>query len=402
MKWFWQKEQKLQQFEEVLMRLIAAQEGIVGEMVTPKSCLASPTIHAIDTAINRRLSVTMVHVYQKFIENGRPAKKKIPDHPISKLLAQPNSWQTTSEFMSDASSTWLRWGNFYSFKSEGGGKIKELIPLDPGQVEPKLENSKLTYKLQETGGAKTYPSSKILHARGRARDFIEGDSPIKHIQTAIMMEILAEQFGESFFRNGAMPLAVFQYMQGFGSFKTEEEETAFVESFKEAFGGAKRFNALLVPHGMEIKDPVAVENNKAQFNESRQYQRTVIAGALNVPPHLVGDLLRATFNNVEQQDKDFTLNVIMPVVKSFESAFERDLLTEQDRDDGIIIRFNMDSTLRADFKSRQEGLKIQREMGVINPDEWRELEGKNPRPDNQGEEYWDQGPSGQGQNDDQT
>jgi phage portal protein BeeE len=116
MKWFWQKEQKLQQFEEVLMRLIAAKEGIVGEMVTPNSCLASPTIHAIDTAINRRLSVTMVHVYQRFMDNGRPAKKKLPDHPVSKLLAKPNSWQSTSDFMADASSTWLRWGRFYSFK----------------------------------------------------------------------------------------------------------------------------------------------------------------------------------------------------------------------------------------------------------------------------------------------
>jgi HK97 family phage portal protein len=301
--------------------------------------------------------------------------------------------------MADASSTWLRWGNFYAFKSEAGGKIHELIPLDPGQVEPKLEKTGLIYKLQEEGGAKPYPASKLLHARGRARNFIEGDSPIKHIQTAIMMEILAEKYGESFFRNGAMPLQVFQYMAGFGAFKTEEEETVFVESFKAAFGGAKRFNAMLVPHGMEMKDPVRVENDKAQFIESRKLQRTVIAGALGVPPHLVGDLERATFNNVEQQDKDFTLNVIMPVVKSFESAFERDLLTEQDRNSGIIIRFNMDSTLRADFKSRQEGLKIQREMGVINPDEWRELEGKNPRPDDEGQEYWDEGPSGQGQND---
>jgi HK97 family phage portal protein len=175
-----------------------------------------------------------------------------------------------------------------------------------------------------------------------------------------------------------------------------------VDDFKKAFGGAKRFNAMLVPKGIEVRDPITVENDKAQFNESRKLQRTVIAGALGVPPHLVGDLDRATFNNVEQQDKDFTLNVIMPVVKSFESAFERDLLTEKDREDGIIIRFNMDSTLRADFKSRQEGLKIQREMGVINPDEWRELEGKNPRPDDGGEEYWDQGPSGQGQTNDQT
>ena len=199
-----------------------------------------------------------------------------------------------------------------------------------------------------------------------------------------------------------MPLQVFQYMAGFGAFKTEDEETAFVDSFKEAFSGAKRFNAMLVPHGMEMKDSIAIANDKAQFIESRKLQRTVIAGALGVPPHLVGDLSASTFNNVEQQDKDFTLNVIMPVVRSFESAFERDLLTEEDRDKGIIIRFNMDSTLRASFKERQEGLKIQREMGVINPNDWLNLEGKNPRPDSGGEVYWDQGPSGQGQNDAKT
>lgn len=402
MSWFGKKEQKSSQFEDVLMRLIAAREGVVGEMVTPKSCLASPTIHAIDTAIHRRLSVTTVHVYEKYLENGKPAKRKIPDHPISKLLARPNTWQTTSEFMADAASTWLRWGNFYAFKSEANGNIKELLPLSPDLVEPKLEDFKLTYKLQEEGGTKTHPANKILHARGRARNFIEGDSPIKHIQTAIMMEILAEQFGESFYRNGAIPLQVFQFVAGAGRFKTEEEETAFVESFKEAFGGAKRFNAMLVPHGMELRDPIAIANDKAQFIESRKYQRTVIAGALGVPPHIVGDLNSGTFNNVEQQSADFTLNVIMPVVKSFESAFERDLLTEEDRGKGIIIRFNMDSTLRSSFLDRQEGLAIQRMNGIINSDEWRNLEGKNPRPNGEGEVYWDTGPSGQGQNNAET
>jgi HK97 family phage portal protein len=399
MRWFGKKEVKVAQFEEVLMRLIAAREGIPGEMVTPKTCLAAPTVQAIDTAINRRLSVTPVHVYEKYMDNGKPAKRKLPDHPISKLLARPNSWQSTSDFMADASSTWVRWGNFYAWKVEAAGKIQELLPLDPGQVEPKLEKSGLFYKLEEVSPTEPYPASKLLHARGRAVNFIEGDSPIKQIQTAIMMEILAEKYGESFFRNGALPLTVFQYMAGFGAFKTEEEEQAFVDSFKAAFGGAKRFNAMLVPHGLELKDPIAVENDKAQFIESRKLQRTIIAGALGVPVTLAGDIERATFNNVEQMAKDFDLNVILPVAKSFETAMERDLLTEQDRNNNVIIRFNMDSTLRAAFKERQEGLKIQREMGVINPDEWRELEGKNPRADSAGGEYWDQGPSGQGAND---
>jgi len=135
---------------------------------------------------------------------------------------------------------------------------------------------------------------------------------------------------------------------------------------------------MLLPKGIDKPTPVPVENDKAQFLETRKYQRTVIAGAFGVPPHLVGDLERATFNNVEQQDSDFTLNVVMPVAQAFEAAMERDLLTDDDVNSGVVIRFNLDSVLRADFKSRQEGLQIQRRNGVISPNEWREYEGKNP------------------------
>ena len=391
-------EVKTEQFEQVLMRLIAANEGSVAG-ITPDSALASPTVHAIDTAISRRLSVTPVHVFKKTTnENGLDIKTKMSNHPAAILLRNPNEWQTATDFWMDAASVWTRWGNFYAYKSQTGtGKTVALIPLNSRDVTPKLKDNKnFHYSVNEGAETIDYSPNKILHARSRARNFYEGDSPITDIRTAIMMEILAEKFGESFFRNGAVPMQVFRYMEGFSAFETAEEEKKFVDDFKEAFSGSKRFNAMLLPHGIETADGPSVENDKAQFIESRKYQRTVIAGAFGVPPHLVGDLERATFNNVEQQDKDFTMNVILPVAKSFESALERSLLSEEDRETGIIIRFNLNSILRADFKSRQEGLQIQRLAGAINPNEWREIEGMNPREG--GDTYYEQGPSGQGSN----
>lgn len=399
--WGRKPETKSNQFESVLMRLIAASEGNI-DAINADTCLQSPTVLAIDTAISRRMSVTPVHVFRKTVKDGREIKEKMPNHPAAILLRQPNEWQTATDFWMDASSTWVRHGNFYAYKSQtGSGVTKALIPLHPFDVDPKLKDNKdFYYIVNENKEKMEYRPNKILHARGRAKDFVKGDSPVKEIRTAIMMEILAEKFGESFFRNGAVPMQVFKYMEGFRPFKTQEEETEFTEGFKEAFGGAKRFNAMLLPHGIETSTGVSVENDKAQFIESRKYQRTVIAGAFGVPPHFVGDLERATFNNVEQQDNDFTLNVILPVAKSFESALERSLLSSEDRDAGVVIRFNLNSILRADFKSRQEGLKIQREMGVINPNEWREIEGVNPREG--GDTYYEQGPSGQGMNDAQA
>lgn len=396
--WGRKPETKTAQFEQVLMRLIAANEGIVGKMVTPDTALASPTVHAIDTAISRRLSVTPVHVYKKSIKNGLDIKEKLPNHPAAILLRKPNEWQTASDFWMDAASVWTRWGNFYAYKSQGStGRTLALIPLHPSDVQPKLEDNRhFSYLVNEAGQQVSYKPDKILHARNRAKNFYEGSSPVKDIQTAIMMEILAEKFGESFFRNGAVPMQIFRYMEGFSPFKDAEDEKKFVEDFKEAFSGSKRHNAMMLPHGIEIANGVSIENNKAQFIESRKLQRTVIAGAFGVPPHLVGDLESGTFNNVEQQDKDFTLGVILPIAKSFESALERSLLTDKDHEDGVVIRFNLNSILRADFKSRQEGLQMQRLAGALSPNEWREIEGMNPREG--GDTYYEQGPSGQGSN----
>jgi HK97 family phage portal protein len=223
-----------------------------------------------------------------------------------------------------------------------------------------------------------------------------GDSPIMNLRESIALEIAAEKFGGSFFGNGAMPLIMFTYLQGSAGHKTDEDRQRFIDEFQAAYRGKGRFRAMLLPRGIDAKDPIPMDNDKAQFLQTRKYQRTVIAGGLGVPPHHVGDLERATFNNVEQQSLDFDINCVLPYGRIFEAAMERDLLTDDDRAGGIIIRFNFDATLRADFRTRQEGLQIQRNNGVINPNEWREQEGKNPRTDPGGDEYWDEGPSGQG------
>jgi HK97 family phage portal protein len=177
---------------------------------------------------------------------------------------------------------------------------------------------------------------------------------------------------------------IFKFMQGTGGFRNKEQEEQFIRDFQNALGGSNRHKAMLLPKGLETGDPIRIENDKAQMIESRRYQRTVIAGAFGVPPQYVGDLERATFNNAEQQSLQFTSDVIYPVVQQFEAAMERDLLTDEDWRSGVVIRFNLDSILRADFKSRQEGLQIQRQNGVLSADEWREIEGKNPLPAGKG------------------
>jgi HK97 family phage portal protein len=267
--------------------------------------------------------------------------------------------------------------------------IRELVPLHPGSVDPRLSTSyEPSYHVTSGDGVQQILGpTQLFNVRGPARDFIKGDSPVNDCAQAIALEIMAERFGASFFQNGALPLLIFRFMEGTPGFESVEQEKQFMEDFQKAFSGKKVHRGMLLPKGFEKPETVAFEHDRAQFLETRQYQRTVIAGAFGVPPTILGALENAHYNNVEQMDKDFTINVVMPIVRAFESSMERDLLTDSDRNSGIVIRFNMDATLRADFRSRQEGLWLQRQAGVVSANEWREIEGRNPRDDEEGDDY---------------
>jgi len=385
------KEEKSASFEEVLRRLASAYEkDTAGVAVTPDNAMQSPTVHAIVTAISNRIATLPLQVMKKVEKNGRTVKVMDPDHPINALLKSPNEWQTGFDFWQDAVSCLVRWGNFYAVKLRGAsGPYRGLIPVHPSNVNIRqsLESGKIEYRIAETGGGvREYDISKILHIRGPARDFITGDSPCRDVARAIGLEIAAEKFGSTFFANGAMPLLVFQYMQGTSGFKTREEQQEFINSFQDQFGDEKRHRAMLLPKGIETGKDVRIENDKAQFLETRRLQRQIIAGAFNVPAHFVGATEQSTFNNIEQQSLDFIITVVLPNIRRIEAALEDSLLSPQERNSGYILRFNLDAALRGDFKSRQEGLKIMREWGVINPNDWREMENMNPISDEDGGE----------------
>lgn len=389
--------------EQVIERWQIANAGAAGIAVGPENCMSSPTVAAIVTAITRRISSLPIEVVARKESNGRVTTERLPNHPVAKLLAKPNHWQDPVQFWQDAASFIARHGNFYAWKVRGQtGPIRELLPLHPGAVQVTQEvDWTVIYRVTLPGGQYREASpGDVMHARGPARDGLVGNSIVMDIREAIGLEIQAEKMGASVFGNSALASIIFRYAEGFAGHKTDEERAKFVEDFQNVYSRTGRFRAMLLPKGIEVDNTQGAENEKAQYTETRQHQRTVIAAAWQVPPHMVGDLSRGTFNNVEQQSLDFVGNVILPYVRMFEAAMDRALLTDDDRRAGIGVRFNLAGALRGDFKSRQEGLKIQREMGVISANEWRQAEGMNPlAEDDGGDIYWQKGPSGQGEAD---
>jgi len=385
--------------DQLIQRLEAVYQTASGSTITPESALQSSTVQAVIRAIGGHIATLPVHVLLKGTSRNRASKEPLPNHPVQRLLNNPNEHQDRVSYWLDATSWLLRYGNHYGFKARGAtGPIRRLESLPPGSVTPsQADDLSVSYRVGTSRGEqRIYTAAQIHHARLAASDGVVGDSPVMNARESIGLEIAIEKFGAAFFGNGAMPAVVFSYMAGSQGHKNEEDRKQFIGDFQAAFTGRGRFRAMLLPKGVEMAgEPIALDNDKAQFLQTRKYQRTVIAGAFGVPPQFVGDLERATFNNAEQQSLDFVGNVVLPIVRVFEASMERDLLTDEDRAGGVIIRFNLDGALRGSFLERQQGQKIQREAGVINPNEWRENEGMNPRSDVGGEAYWDQGPSGQ-------
>lgn len=399
MRFPWQKKADAISLDTLIRRLEAVHQTTSGVVVTPENCMESPTVQAIVTAVSRRISTLPPHVLVKSDDNGRTKKERQPNHPVEKLLAQPNEWQSSTSYWLDSTSSLIRHGNFYAFKARGlTGPIRRLLPLNPGSCEPKQRDDWSVYyeAIMRDGGRQELQPAQIHHVRGPARDFLKGNSPIEDVKETIALEIAAERMGAAVFGNNAMPGIIFEYMEGSQGFKTDEERKTFIDDFQAVYAKKGRMKALLMPKGIKAGQQITIENEKAQFLETRQHQRSVIAGAFGVPPHLVGDLERGTFSNIEHQSLEFIQSVVLPYVRMFETAMERDLLTPDDRAKGIIIRFNLDGALRGDFKSRQEGLNIMRTAGVINANDWRDHENMNPiSAEDGGEEYWRQGPSGQ-------
>lgn len=384
-------DQVIKRFEESF----AISSGIA---LNPDLAMSSPTVQAIVQAVSRRISTLPIHVVKKTTTNGRTRKEPQPDHPVTALLAKPNRLSNPSKFWLDATSWLVRYGNFYSWKGQTAtGKVLRLIPLHPGSVaidEDQADIENVTYRVTfRNGNHQQYTPSQILHARGPARDGIRGDSIVMDTREAIGLEIAAERFGAMFFGNGATPGLVITQPPGSQGPKTAEDAKKLRDELENVYGKKGRHRVFVLPKGLEVGQQIEINNDKAQFLGLRQYQRTVIAGAFGVPNHMVGDLSKGTFNNVEQQSLAFIANVVQPYCEIFEAAMEQSLLTDEERAAGYCIRFDLDAALRADFKTRQEGLAIQRQNGVLSPNDWRAIEGMNPREG--GDTYLDGGTSGQ-------
>ena len=348
-----------------------------GKAVNPRNAVQVSTVYACVRVIAETVASLPFGVYEEQ-ENGN---RKATDHPLYRLLHDEPNPEMTSFVMRETMLTHLLlWGNSYSqIIRSGRNKIIGLYPLLPDKMEvDRDKNGVLTYTYTTTEGATVLLSPQdVLHIPGLGFDGIMGYSPIALEKNAIGLGIAAEEYGSRFFQNGARPSGILTHPN------TVKDPKRLRESWNAAYGGSTNGSKVAILEESMTFTPISLPNNEAQFLETRKFQVEEICRIFRVPPHLVGNLDRATFSNIENQSIDFAVHTIRPWLVRIEQAMNRALFTESEKGH-FYVQFNIDGLMRGDYKSRMEGYSIGRQNGWLSANDIRALENMNPIPPEEG------------------
>jgi HK97 family phage portal protein len=287
-----------------------------------------------------------LNVY-KGAENNRAYAKK---HPLWTVLHdQPNDFQTSVEFFEMMVLSLCLRGNSYAYINRtSSGKVIELLPLHPDMVRVEMgANFNLTYTITMPDGSfKTFGVGEIFHVRGMTLNGWLGISPIAYARESIGLALATEKFGGQLFRNGAKMGGVLEHPGKL----SDAAYQRIKGSFDNATSGENAHLTQILEEGMKFSK-VTMTSEDSQFLETRKYQRSEIASIFRVPPHMIGDLERATFSNIEQQSLEFVTYTLMPWLNRIEKAIKRDLLLPSERD-SVEIKFSPSALLRGDASAR--------------------------------------------------
>lgn len=356
-----------------------------GKNVNERSAMQMTAVYACVRILSEAIAGLPLHLY-RYSDEG--SKEKAVDNPLYFLLHdEPNEEMTSFVFRETLMTHLLLWGNAYAqIIRNGKGSVMALYPLMPNKMEvDRDENGQIIYKYNRSKdeantkeeGTVVLDSTDVLHIPGLGFDGLVGYSPIAMAKNAIGMAIACEEFGSKFFANGASPSGVLEHP---GILK---DPARVRDSWNAAYGGsANSHKVAVLEEGMKYT-PISISPNEAQFLETRKFQINEIARIFRVPPHMVGDLEKSSFSNIEQQSLEFVKYTLDPWVIRWEQSLSRALLS-QDEKRTYFFKFNVDGLLRGDYQSRMNGYAVGRQNGWMSANDIRELENMDRIPENLG------------------
>lgn len=344
-----------------------------GKSVTERSAMQMTAVYSCVRILAEAVAGLPLHFY-KYNNDG--SKSKAIDSNLYHLLHdEPNPEMSSFVFRETLMTHLLLWGNAYAqIIRNGKGEVIALYPLMPNKMSvDRDENGVLYYtyqRSQEEGkesGIVTLSTRDVLHIPGLGFDGLVGYSPIAMAKNAIGLAIATEEYGAKFFANGAAPSGVLEHPG------TIKDPARLRENWNATFGGSANSGKVAVlEEGMKYT-PISISPEQAQFLETRKFQINEIARIFRVPPHMVGDLEKSSFSNIEQQSLEFVKYTLDPWIIRWEQSLNRALLNVDEKKI-YFFKFNVEGLLRGDYQSRMQGYATARQNGWMSANDIRELE----------------------------
>ncbi|WP_418790920.1 phage portal protein [Phosphitispora sp. TUW77] len=357
-----------------------------GKAVNEYTAMQTTAVYSCVRILAEAVAGLPLHVYRYKADGG---KERIAQHPLYYLLHdEPNPEMTSFVFRETLMSHLLLWGNAYAQVIRNGrGQVVGLYPLLPSKMEvSRSKAGELIYTyyrnedesgMKPRGGYITLRKEEVLHIPGLGFDGLIGYSPIAMAKNAIGMALATEEYGATFFANGANPGGVLEHPSVIKDIQRVKD------SWNSAYQGSSNANRVAVlEEGMKFQ-AIGIPPEQAQFLETRKFQLNEIARIFRVPPHMVGDLEKSSFSNIEQQSLEFVKYTLDPWVVRWEQALQQSLILPSEKP-LVIVKFNLDGLLRGDYQSRMQGYSTGIQNGFLSVNDVRSLEDMNLLSDEEG------------------
>jgi HK97 family phage portal protein len=354
-----------------------------GVPVTPFTSLQAAAVYGCIRAISQDIATLTPFVRRNLIGGGY---RREPLHPLNKLFRRPNRWQTWFEFIGyTVTSICLRGNAFVVIERDRDANPIELVPVAPDRATIMLtDEGELWYRInsRRLGYGLLVPPDDMIHVKNISMDGYVGVSPIAIAQDVIGLALATQQHGGVLFRQGGQIGGLISHPGQL----SKEAADRIANSWRETHSGVQNAHKVaILEEGMKF-DKVAITNEEAQFLETRRFQVIDICRLYGVPPHRLGELDKATLNNIEQQNQQYVDSALRPTTRSIEMLFDHHLLFDDER--GIYeCKFDYDDMTRGDLKTRYEAYQIGTLNGWMSRNEVRARENMDPIRDGTGDEY---------------
>lgn len=365
-------------------------QSATGVTVTPTSARRIAAVFCAVRIIAESVASLPLFVYRRRADGK--GKDKQPTNPLHRLLHdQPNPWQTSFEWLEMMTGHVCLRGNAYAeILYDGRGGIRMLIPRHPDRIRvyditnAGIGDQALVYEYQPmTGPSRFLFADEVVHIKGMSDDGLVGLSPIEEFREALGISIATEQYAGRFFANYGNPGGVLTHP----SKLSKDAQARLREQWETKHTGIENAHKVAVLEEGLTWTAIGVKPQDSQLLESRKFSVTEIARIFRVPPHMLADLERATFSNIEQQSIEFVVHTLRPWLVRWEKRLAMVLLTPKERSEGLFIEFSVDGLLRGDITSRYRSYAVGRQWGWLSANDVRALENMNPREDPGGDAY---------------